>query len=208
MEIQKVFDYVATTCEKYGIDDSHGLKHSMGAVKWAERLSAEYSDIGVDEYLVILYATALHDLCDSKYRALDAMDIHVWLLGLGLSMELASIIVSIITSMSYSKLKALQTGSTLTFPDHGKWQRAYHIVRHADLLEAYKVVRCYLYTNHRCPGLTEDAAWLETRRVFDERVFKYVSDGWIFLESALKWVPELEKEALRCFEERDLTYLL
>ena len=94
------------------------------------------------------------------------------------------------------------------FPDHGKWQRAYHIVRHADLLEAYKVVRCYLYTVHRCPDLTEDAAWLETRRIFDERVFKYVSDGWIFLEAALRWVPELEREALRCFAEKDLAYLL
>jgi exopolyphosphatase/pppGpp-phosphohydrolase len=205
--MQALFDFVKYNCDTYGIDESHGLKHAMGTVTWAERLMAGQSDISDDERLVIIYAAALHDMCDSKYR--DSYDvacaeIRAWLLTQGFAEDLVSALIAIITTMSYSKLKRLATG----YPDHGFWTRAYHIVRHADLLEGYKVVRCYLYSLRRLPGASEDELWLETEKLFNERVFKYVSDGWLFLPAALAYIPELEREARRCLRERDATYVV
>lgn len=211
MDIHSLFAFVQEICEKYGIDESHGLKHSMGTVSWAEKLSMKYDDITADENMVIIYSAALHDMCDSKYRNLNeaCSEIKTWLLNHNCTEDLASVVINIITTMSYSKLKMAQIdGKPKIYPNHGKWQRAYHIVRHADLLEAYRVVRCYLYSKHRKPVCSEDELWAEIRKIFDERVFKYVSDGWIFLDQALQFVPDLEREALRCFTERDCTYLL
>jgi HD superfamily phosphodiesterase len=211
MEIANLFAFVQENCKKYGIDESHGLKHSMGTVCWAEKLALAYNDIPPYEYDIIIYSAALHDMCDSKYRNLsEASDeIYSWLLEQQCTKETANAVIDIITTISYSKLKMSQIdGKPKIYPDHGRWQRAYHIVRHADLLEAYRVVRCYLYSKHRKPAWSEDELWAETRKIFDERIFKYVSDGWIFLEQALKFVPDLEREALRCFRERDCTYLV
>lgn len=206
--MQALFDFVQYNCDTYGIDESHGLKHAMGTVTWAERLMDGLSDISADERKLIIYAAALHDMCDSKYRdsyEVACTEIKIWLFTQGgWSNELADALVSIITTMSYSKLKRLATG----YPDHGQWQRAYHIVRHADLLEGYKVVRCYLYSIRRLPCASEEELWLETEKIFNERVFKYVSDGWLFLPAALAYVPELEAEARRCLKERDATYVV
>jgi hypothetical protein len=209
--MDELFKFVDTICIKYNIDDSHGLKHAMGTVAWAEKLMLGLNDIEGDEKLMIIYASALHDMCDSKYRNIEEAcdEICVWLKSQGWSEMMATSLISIITTMSYSKLKTnYVTGKPFVYPNHGPWQRAYHIVRHADLLEAYRVVRCYLYSMHRKPNFTEDELWQETQKIFDERVFKYVSDGWIFLDSALGFIPGLESEARRCLILRDTTYLL
>lgn len=207
--MQALFDFVQYNCDKYNIDESHGLKHAMGAVTWAERLMAGVTEISANERQLIIYATALHDMCDSKYREscdVACAEIREWLLTQGDSWsdELIGALIGIITTMSYTKLKRLGTG----YPDHGIWTRAYHIVRHADLLEAYKVARCYLYSVRRLPGASEDELWLETEKLFNERVFRYVSDGWLFLPAALAYVPDLELEARRCLKERDASYVV
>jgi hypothetical protein len=205
--MQALYDFVQYNCDTYGIDESHGLKHAMGTVTWAERLMAGLVDIGADERQLVIYAAALHDMCDSKYResyVVACAEIRVWLLTQGLADELISALIAIITTMSYTKLKQLATG----YPDHGKWTRAYHIIRHADLLEGYKVSRCYLYSVRRLPGASEDELWRETEKVFNERIFKYVSDGWLFLPAALAFIPDLEVEARRCLRERDATYVV
>lgn len=209
--MNELFKFVEQNCSKYDIDESHGLKHAMGTVAWAEKLMLGISDISNDERHMIVYGAALHDMCDSKYRNVeDACDeIWSWLKTQGWSETMATSLISIITTMSYSKLKKnFVAGAPFTYPNHGQWQRAYHIVRHSDLLEAYRVVRCYLYSMRRKPNYTEDELWIETQKIFDERVFKYVSDGWIFLEGALAFIPVLEAEARRCLKERDTTYLL
>lgn len=211
MGMADLFKFVDSMCAKYNIDESHGLKHAYGIVWWTEKLMAACNDISKDERNLIIYSAALHDMCDSKYRNVDeaCSEIHDWLTLQGWSESMIDALISIITTMSYSKLKKMNTScSKIVYPNHGPWQRAYHIVRHADLLEAYKVVRCYLYSVRRCPGLSEDELWLETQKIFDTRVFKYVSDGWIFLESALIYIPELEAEARRCLKMRDKTYII
>ena len=212
---KQVFDFVEGCCSKYNIDESHGLKHSIGTVQWAFKLMDDYHDISDTECSIIIYAAALHDMCDSKYRSVEegSNEICEWLLSNGVSLSVATAVIEIITSMSYSKLKLankmqLISGDDLIYPDHGKWQRAYHIVRHADLLEAYKVVRCYLYSKRRCPLFTEEQIWAEVRAIFNERVFKYVSHRWIFLPTALKVVPQLVLEAQKTLDSRSLEYII
>ena len=119
---------------------------------------------------------------------------------------MAKAVIDIITTMSYSKLKAASQGSTPTFPEHGRWQRAYHVARHADLLEAYIVARCFLYNKELHPTKTEDEHWITVRALFDVRVFNYVKEGWITMPGALAMVPALEAEARRCFEMRSLDW--
>jgi hypothetical protein len=207
----ELFKFVKQNCITYNIDESHGLKHAMGTVAWAEKLMVGLQDVSDDERKMIIYAAALHDMCDSKYRNVEMAcdEICTWLKTQGWSETMASSLISIITTMSYSKLKKnYVAGTPFVYPNHGPWQRAYHIVRHSDLLEAYRVVRCYLYSMRRKPEFTEDELWQETQKIFDERVFKYVSDGWIFLDTALEFVPGLEAEARRCLKMRDTNYLL
>jgi hypothetical protein len=209
--VDKLYKFIESNCKKYNIDESHGLKHSMGTVKWAEKLMDGLDDISDDEYDMIIYSAALHDMCDSKYRDIsEACDeIWTWLKSQHWSIQKCDALINIITSMSYTKLKNRKIeGQPFAYPNHGKYQRAYHIVRHADLLEAYRVVRCYLYSKHRLPHNSEDEIWAETERIIKERVLHYVSDGWIFLERALIHIPQLEAEALRCLRERDTSYVL
>ena len=99
----------------------------------------------------------------------------------------------------------MQDGKIL-YPEHGKWQRAYHIARNADLLEAYTVARCVLYNKHIFPEKTEDEHWERAEQLFQERVFRYAADGWINLPGALAMVPALEQEARRCLEKRLLDW--
>lgn len=192
-------------CETYKIDESHGIKHAKGTMLRAHQIILTISDITVPETQMALYASALHDMCDHKYSDVEksSKEIYTWLISQEWSEEYASALIKIITTMSYSKLKTM-FASGETFPDHGPWQRAYHIARHADLLEGYIVARCVLYNKHIHPEKTDDEHWACAEELFRTRVFKYVSDGWIFYPGALEQVSTLEKEAHRCLETRSL----
>jgi hypothetical protein len=92
------------------------------------------------------------------------------------------------------------------FPNHGKWQRAYHVARHADLLEGYIVARCVLYNIHLFPEKSMDDHWKRADELFQERVFTYISEGWIFLPGALAMASTLEQEARRCLQEKSMDW--
>ncbi len=56
--------------QKYSIDESHGLKHSIEVARFAEKIYD--SEVGANPHLVgqknvILAAAILHDMCDRKY---------------------------------------------------------------------------------------------------------------------------------------------
>ena len=156
-----------------------------------------------------LFAGALHDTCDHKYTDVEKStgDTKRWLLEKqGWKEEDADSLVRIITTMSYSELKRNTSNGKPVYPMHGKWQRAYHVARHADLLEGYIVARCVLYNKHIHPEYSEDAHWTRAEELFQTRVFTYVSDGWIFMPEALAYVPDLEAEARRCLRERSLDW--
>jgi len=209
-KLNSLHDFIYKTCIKYNIDESHGLKHALGTVKWAEILMKAHTDISINEYNMIIYSAALHDMCDSKYRNIGEAceEIWHWLLKQGWTQDMSNTLINIITSMSYTKLKRKWVlGQPFAYPNHGIYQRAYHIVRHADLLEAYSVARCYIYSKYHMNWASEDEIWAETEYIMKERVFNYVNHGWLFLDSALAHVPALEAEAIRCIKERDKNYV-
>jgi hypothetical protein len=203
-----LFNFVEGQCIKYEIDASHGVKHAKGTYSRAKKLLKYYSDITQEEETVTLYSAALHDMCDSKYcdskEALN--DIYDFLVDIQLNKEEVRAILNIITTMSYSKLKKNVSNGIPVFPDHGKWQRAYDIARNADLLEGFIVARCIIYNKELYPEKLEDEHWERANTIFKERVFTYVSEGWINLPAALEMVPALENEALRCLKKRSMDW--
>ena len=194
--MQDVYDFVEMCCREQHIDDSHGLIHSKSTVQWAE-LILESMDCSEEEQKFVRYGAALHDMCDSKYIDINKGQtiIAEWLISKGWSTELTAEFIHVIGTTSYSKLKQQKQNGVIVYPDHGKWQRAYHIIRHADLLDAYKVERCMLYNQHIHPEMSESESWKVVNALFETRVFNYVSDGWIFYPAALALVPALEKTA-------------
>jgi len=201
-----LFEFIQKQIDKYGIDESHGMKHAKGTFVRAHRLIKTFPDISQEEKYMALYCAALHDMCDSKYTDVKvaAEEIRVFLISEGILEDFAEAVIQIITTMSYSKLnlrKKLEP-TALLYPDHGKWQRAYHIARHADLLEGYIVARCVLYSKHICPEKNADDHWVMAEDLFEKRIYLYVSDGWITIPAAIDAAAELEKEARRHLQEK------
>jgi len=198
--------FVKDTCEKFNIDESHGLKHSARVMEIADEIMKSMPDITEEQRHMAMMASALHDLCDHKYvdEQEGASLIKSWLINnVNWRPDVADSLISIITTMSYSKLKKeVDLSGNPTFPDHGKWQISYEVARHADLLESYVVARCVIYNKHIHPDWEEDAHWKRARELFEERVFTYVKNHWITLPGALALVPSLEAEARRCLDER------
>ena len=186
-----LFTFIKEQCVKYNIDESHGLKHAKGTFARANEILESFEDVSLDERKVSLFAAALHDICDSKYTPEKeaAEEIRNFLLGVSWQREHIDAIINIITSMSYSKLK-----------------RAYHVARHADLLEGYIVARCVLYNQRIFPLKSINEHWEQASELFSRRVFTYVSDGWIFLPRALEMVKYLEFEARRCLKEKSMDW--
>ena len=199
--------FIEETCWLFGIDESHGLKHSHSTVKYAELLIKSI-DMAQPQRKMALMAAAIHDMCDSKYTDVDISSKRIcsWLVNtMKWSEEMADALVAIITSMSYSKLKRYThtyNSSVPLLPSHGIWQVSYEIARHADLLDSYNVSRCVLYNRHLFPEKTEDEHWADADEIFTNRMFNYIKDGWIILPEAKRLAAGLELEAKRCLEQR------
>ena len=196
--MEDLWKFIEKCCEEQGIDESHGLKHSKAVVGWAEQLMAAETNLSDDEKRMVTYAAALHDMCDSKYTDVtkSSQVIKAWLLEQGWNEHEASVLISIITTMSYSKLKkAAEMVGHRVWPDHGKWQLAYHITRNADLLDGYKVERCFQFQKHKSPDMSDDEAWILVEKLFENRVLRYVSDGWITLPKAIQLAKDLDAVA-------------
>lgn len=192
--MEDIYEYVEHMCKKYKIDESHDVTHAKDCVEFAEQLIEE--NTSDQERMITLYAAALHDTVDKKYVPVrDACaQLRIFLYAIGLSDEDASVIINIITTMSYSYLKARKEEG-LGYPNHGQWDRAYHIVRHADLLCSYRVNRCYQYQKRITPDMPKKDCWRKVETIFESRMMRYVSDGWIFLPKAIALVGPLFKSA-------------
>ena len=169
----KLFPYVLLTIQKYGIDESHGLSHSMNVLMYTNKIyNAEKESFPVLKTQEnILYASAvLHDMCDKKYMDEEkgVADIDVFLQHLLLKEEREAV-TTIVSTMSYSKVK------TEGFPELVDLQTCYHIVREADLLAAYDFDRCMIYNMYRKKGNIEEA-FADARDIFISRVFKHNED--------------------------------
>ena len=190
--IVKAFDLVMVLCKKFNIDESHSLKHSMEVYNFALRIYE--SELLMNAYLeeqkdIIVLAAILHDTIDKKYvdEGDGIEEIRKYLNGL-VTPEKLDVIFQIITTMSYSTVK--KNG----FPLLGDYQLAYHIVREADLLAAYDIDRCIMYSMYtKNANYSEalDAAIL----LFDHRVLKHRKDRLFVTNYSKKLSVKLHKKA-------------
>ena len=195
--IVKAFELVMVLCKKFNIDESHSLKHSMEVYNFALRI---YEDEKImNPYLeqqkdIIVLAAILHDTIDKKYvseelgikEIRDQMESYV-------KSEKLDVIFQIITTMSYSTVK--KNG----FPLLGEYQLAYHIVREADLLAAYDIDRCIMYSMYM-----KSANYLEALDaaivLFDHRVLKHRQDKLFVTGFSKKLSIQLHKKAKKDIE--------
>ena len=195
--IDKAFELVMILCKKFNIDESHSLKHSMEVYNFALRIYE--SELPMNAYLeeqkdIIVLAAILHDTIDKKYVAeADGIEeIRQFLEGY-VSTEKLGIIFQIITTMSYSTVK--KNG----FPLLGDYQLAYHIVREADLLAAYDIDRCIMYSMY-----TKNANYLEALDaaivLFEHRVFRHRKDRLFVTNYSKKLSVKLHKKAKKDVE--------
>jgi len=192
--INHAFQYVVETTNVYGIDESHGLKHSMEVFGFAKRIYE--SELHVNPFLEqqkeIIFAAAIgHDMCDKKYMDEEQGIIrYKFFMSKFMREEDLEIMSKIISTMSYSKVKVKG------YPDLGEHQLAYHIVREADLLAAYDIDRCIMYKMH-IANCEYTNALKEALNLFDYRVFKMRSDKLFKTAYSRKESLKLHKKAIK-----------
>jgi hypothetical protein len=171
----QAFKCVMDFTRRYNIDESHSLKHSMEVMRFAERIieSEFHANPQLERQEDIILASAiLHDMCDHKYVSDEAVaiaEMREYMKDFFTDADF-DVVVSIITTMSYSKVK--KKG----YPDLGEYQLAYHIVREADLLAAYDIDRCIIY-GMAVDKMTYTMAVERATVLFAGRVLKYRDDG-------------------------------
>jgi hypothetical protein len=181
-----LFHYVMTTVSKYKIDESHSVGHAMNCLYYSNQIFEtevkNNPDIKNQENIIYVSA-ALHDMCDKKYMDKEEglYNITKFIETLGdqngplLRNDDKYVVKNIISTMSYSHVK------TYGFPNLGKYQTAYNIVREADLLCAYDFDRCMLYNMYQHEGNMEDS-FHEAENLFKIRMFKHNDDGLYFTQ--------------------------
>lgn len=193
----KLFHYVMLITSKHSIDESHGLKHSMDVLYYANDIfNAEVSRHPVlkNHERIVYVSAVVHDMCDKKYMTQEdgIRDIHQYLEN-DLSENELSVVKQIISTMSYSTVK--KHG----FPHMGPYQYAYDVVREADLLAAYDFDRCMMYKMHLY-GLNKDLDMMDVFQdassLFETRVFKHHEDGLFHTEYAKEQSQALQTQAL------------
>jgi hypothetical protein len=193
VSLYDLFNYVLFAAAKYQIDDSHGVSHSMDVLQFSHNIYK--SEVFKAPYLkdqehIIYTAAVLHDMCDKKYmnETLGLDDIEKFL-KIRFNENDIDITKKIISTMSYSKVK--KDG----FPDLGDYQKAYHIVREADLLSAYDFDRCMIF--HLYNG-TQDInnAYDNALELFNKRVFKHNDDNLLLSTYAKRQSMELTNKAI------------
>ena len=196
--LNKLFQYVLLTTSRYNIDESHGLNHAMNSLMFANKIYekevVKYPYIN-DHENIIYVSSVLHDMCDKKYMKQEdgLQDISKFIQSLEkdnekiLSSKESKIVENIVSTMSYSYVK--KNG----FPNLGKYQVAYNIVREADLLCAYDFDRCMIYQMNKNNGNVSDA-YNDAVNLFDVRMFRHMNDGLLLTDYARSNYQYLEHQ--------------
>jgi len=186
--------FVKRMVEKYGIDVSHGVEHmTKVAFNVLAILNIEKLPLSPRQSFIAVVSGLLHDCCDKKYMVEEEgiLEIRRFLEEETTfdRMEI-KMMIQVIGTMSYSKVVA----NGIPVMD-AYWKPIYHVVRHADLLEAYDVKRCFQYNRHAYP--TENRKQLTNRveKLMKVRVWKYVKDGHIFYPKCVEWADQLENKS-------------
>lgn len=201
--IGNIFSFIVATTKKYGIDETHGIRHSMNAYRYSEMIyNSEIKNIPmlVDYERTIYTSTLLHDLCDKKY-----LNEKEGLSRIGNFLKFNAYqdkeienILNIIDTMSYSKIK--KNG----LPNHGELQLPFQIVRESDLLESYDVDRCILFDM-----LKNDKRYVTSfknaKDLFDVRMFRYLENGDIKTSEGVEIAKDLELNSKKRIKEIERT---
>ena len=139
---------------------------------------------------VIYISSILHDMCDKKYMKQDDGIIEIEnFLKYTLKPEELHYTKQIIETMSYSTVK--KNG----YPDLGIYQRAYHVVREADLLASYDFDRSIIY--HMNKGNNMTTSYKNALELFNERVFNYNTDKFLLSDYAQQKSVVLSGHAIK-----------
>jgi len=206
--ITKLFQFVLMTTNKYEIDESHGLAHSMNVLHFANNIyEAEKENYPIleSQAKVIFVSAIIHDMCDKKYvdESEGLYNINAFLDD-KMTKEEIDMTKKIINTMSYSKVK--KQG----FPELHEYQMAYHVVREADLLSAYDFDRCMLYkiynengkrdqnnNNNNHDNMNVLDAFNNANELFQNRVLKHNTDGLFITEYSKHHYFPLHIEAVK-----------
>lgn len=191
-----LFQFVMLMTVKHKIDDSHGIKHSMDVLHFAKNIydsECSKNTALTGQERVICISAVVHDLCDKKYMNESAgiIEIQDFLKSIHMiENEEIDAVKNIISTMSYSTVK--KNG----YPNLGKYQHAYHIVREADLLSAYDFDRCMVYSIAKKHENVEKA-YIEARDLFYRRILKYDNDKLLLSEYSRNTSKKLYTKAIR-----------
>lgn len=191
--INQAFRFVIQTSQEYCIDESHALKHSMEVFNYANIIYE--SEVKKNPYLceqreIISLLAIIHDMCDKKYMNETAGIINIKnYMNDYLPPRELNVVTDIIQTMSYSKV--IKNG----YPDLGKYQQAYHIVREADLLSAYDFDRCVIYNimRNKCNYIE---SLHESKELFEKRILNYRKDKLFVTSYSKNKSVLLHKKAL------------
>jgi len=194
--LSKLVHFVLLTTKKYGIDESHGLSHSMNVLQYSNKIyenEIESYPILKNQEKLIYVSAVLHDMCDKKYvdETSGLKEIEEFLQSENaLTPTEINMSKQIMATMSYSKVK--QYG----YPIMGGYQKAYHIVREADLLTAYDFDRCMIYQMNKNGGNLEDA-FKNANELFENRILRHNDDGLFLFDYSKKESLVLHQLALQ-----------
>ena len=175
--ITQLLRFVALTSTKNKIDETHGLSHAIDVLNYSQKIfkTEVYEFPPLQRYEKVIYTSAvIHDMCDNKYvdEGTGMAEIDSFLdTKMKMTSQERSEVKDIISTMSYSKV--IKEG----FPKLGEHQRAYHVVREADLMSAYDFNRCMLYKMHSEMSGDIFSAFTDAENLFKNRVFKHKDDG-------------------------------
>lgn len=193
--VSKLMHFVILTTGKYGIDESHGISHSMNILHYAHKIyNSELPQFPkLREQERTIYVSALiHDMCDKKYmKEEDGIKQIEDFLHEKITKEEIDATKLIISTMSYSKVKK---NSFPTIADPSK-ELAYHIVREADLLTAYDFDRSMIYHMHQS-NADVNQAYQNAHDLFENRIFRHEDDGLFITNFSKKEALTLKTTAL------------
>ena len=189
-----LFNFVILTSKLFNIDESHAVKHSMDVYYFSNKIYESEllnNSFLIEQKKIIDTSAILHDMCDKKYMneqfGLERISEYM---KDKITDEELDISLKIISTMSYSTIK--KNG----FPDHGKYQLAYNIVREADLLASYDFDRCIIYQMLKNNDNYFDA-FFNAKELFEKRVFTYNSDKLFSTNYSKNLSLKLHKTSLK-----------
>jgi HD superfamily phosphodiesterase len=195
----KICTFINHACNRYNIDESHGIKHALDVYKNCRNIIIHETNMQhvLNEQQNIIYTAALlHDTCDKKYMDEDEgiKNIENFLDTTKCYSNVEkNIIIKIIQTMSYSKVKEYG------FPELGPYTLSYHVVREADLLAAYDFDRGLIFTmNHY--NVDYKNAFTMAKDLYATRMAKQLEQGLITTHYGRVKANELLKENLQNIE--------